>query len=89
MKTDEKTGQKGIISCIAVNPFNPKILAFGSYDKTIGFYEDSDLTEICVLTGQKGGLTHLEFSADGNRLYSGGRKVVESRSQVFIIILWF
>jgi WD40 repeat protein len=70
-----KEGQKGIISCIAVNPMNPSILAVGSYDKSIGLYEEPSITNTCVLIGQKGGLTHLKFSSDGNRLYSGGRKV--------------
>ncbi|XP_054161112.1 telomerase Cajal body protein 1-like [Oppia nitens] len=70
----DKTGQKGIISCIAVNPLNPNIIAFGSYDKSIGLYEEPSLVNICVLMGQKGGLTHIQFSADGHRLYSGGRK---------------
>ncbi|CAG2158042.1 unnamed protein product, partial [Oppiella nova] len=70
----DKTGQKGIISCIATNPLNPNIIAVGSYDRSIGLYEEPGLTNICVLLGQKGGLTHLQFSSDGNRLYSGGRK---------------
>ncbi|CAG2103388.1 unnamed protein product, partial [Medioppia subpectinata] len=69
-----KTGQKGIISCITVNPFNPNIIAVGSYDKSIGLYEEPGMTNICVLSGQRGGVTHLKFSSDGNRLYSGGRK---------------
>jgi len=55
---------------------NPNILAVGSYDKSIGLYEEPLFNNICVLVGQKGGLTHLKFSSDGNRLYSGGRKVL-------------
>ena len=30
---------------------------------------------IAVLHGHVGGVTHLRFSSDGNRLYSGARKV--------------
>ena len=30
---------------------------------------------IAILHGHVGGITHLRFSSDGNRLYSGARKV--------------
>lgn len=30
---------------------------------------------MCLVEGQVGGVTHILFSPDGNRLYSGGRKV--------------
>ena len=41
----------------------------------VGLYSDSDGSHICSLLGHSGGVTHLLFSNDGNRLYSGGRKV--------------
>jgi hypothetical protein len=31
---------------------------------------------IAVLHGHVGGITHIQFSSDGNRLYSGARKVI-------------
>jgi len=31
---------------------------------------------IAVLHGHVGGITHIEFSSDGNQLYSGARKVI-------------
>ena len=30
---------------------------------------------MCLVEGQVGGVTHIMFSPDGNKLYSGGRKV--------------
>ena len=30
---------------------------------------------MCILEGQQGGVTHLIFSPDGERLYSGERNV--------------
>jgi len=31
---------------------------------------------IAILHGHVGGITHIQFSSDGNRLYSGARKVI-------------
>ncbi|XP_015784027.1 telomerase Cajal body protein 1-like [Tetranychus urticae] len=67
-------GQHGIISCITVNPVRPEIYAAGSYSKQIGLYEEPTGEPICILEGQRGGLTHLMFSPDGTRLYSGARR---------------
>jgi WD40 repeat protein len=64
----------GIISCIAVNPLLKNMYALGSFRNKIGLYLD-DGTVISVLEGHLGGLTHLKFSHDGNKLFSGGRKV--------------
>ena len=30
---------------------------------------------MCMFQGHQGGVTHIRFSPDGNRIYSGGRKV--------------
>lgn len=35
---------------------------------------DGTFRHLCKLTGHKGGITHLAFSLDGIRLYSGARK---------------
>nr|XP_014271831.1 telomerase Cajal body protein 1 isoform X2 [Halyomorpha halys] len=66
------SGQKGLVSCISVNPLMPELFAVGTYSKSIGLYTNSD-EFVCMLTGQHGGLTHLKFSNDGMRLFSGGR----------------
>jgi WD40 repeat protein len=69
-------GINGIISCIAFSPTQNDIYALGSYNKTVALYA-TDGSVVCVLQGQCGGVTHIAFSPDGNRLYSGGRKDCE------------
>jgi hypothetical protein len=41
----------------------------------VGIYGDMNGELIAVLHGHIGGITHIKFSSDGNRLYSGARKV--------------
>ena len=48
--------------------------AAGTYLRSIGVYGTEDGAPLCILQGQAGGVTHLQFSPDGTRLYSGGRK---------------
>lgn len=69
--------QPGIISCIAVNPALKSVMAVGSYLKTVGLYHD-DGSVLCILQGHLGGVTHLKFSSDGTKLFSGGRKVSDT-----------
>ncbi|XP_072033620.1 telomerase Cajal body protein 1-like [Amphiura filiformis] len=69
----KKSGQSGIISCFAMNAYTG-LYAAGSYSKSIGLYEQSSGTSMCILEGQQGGVTHMIFSPDGEKLYSGGRK---------------
>ncbi|CAH1781527.1 unnamed protein product [Owenia fusiformis] len=68
-----KVGQTGILSCIAVCPGKP-MYAVGSYARTIGLYTEPRGKLLCMFDGHTGGVTHMIFSKDGNRLYSGGRK---------------
>uniref|UniRef100_V5HBS7 WD repeat-containing protein 79 n=2 Tax=Ixodes ricinus TaxID=34613 RepID=V5HBS7_IXORI len=68
-------GQPGIISCFAFGPQG--IYAAGSYCKTVAMYSESDGQLQFMLSGHQGGVTHLRFSPDGTRLYSGGRKDFE------------
>lgn len=75
IETAQKQGQTGIISCIAVNPADPGMYAAGSYSKTIGLYDEKSGGPEILALGHKGGVTHIKFSNDGTRLYSGGRKV--------------
>lgn len=65
--------QKGILSCIAFNPVDPKMFAVGSYSKQISLSSEADHV-FHVLDGQKGGVTHVAFCEDGSKLFSGGRK---------------
>lgn len=46
----------------------------------VGVYSESDDQLIFLLQGQQGGVTHVMFSPDGTKLYSGGRKVLSKRT---------
>ena len=35
---------------------------------------ESNNEPVCLMQSHKGGVTHLAFSSDGNKLYSGARK---------------
>ena len=41
----------------------------------VDIYVQSSGTSMCILEGQQGGVTHMTFSSDREKLYSGGRKV--------------
>eukprot|EP00242_Pyramimonas_sp_CCMP2087_P004178 CAMPEP_0198217554 /NCGR_PEP_ID=MMETSP1445-20131203/64622_1 /TAXON_ID=36898 /ORGANISM="Pyramimonas sp., Strain CCMP2087" /LENGTH=371 /DNA_ID=CAMNT_0043894293 /DNA_START=240 /DNA_END=1351 /DNA_ORIENTATION=+ len=69
-----KEGQSGILSCISHNPDRQGMMAVGSYHRTVGVYMASTLELMFVLHGHQGGVTQVRWSADGNYLYSGGRK---------------
>ncbi|KAI8567533.1 hypothetical protein RHMOL_Rhmol02G0129900 [Rhododendron molle] len=70
-----KEGQPGIISAIAFSPSHTKMLATGSYCQTTAIYSEDNMELLYILHGQEGGVTHVQFSKDGNYLYTGGRKV--------------
>ncbi|XP_072766715.1 telomerase Cajal body protein 1 [Anoplolepis gracilipes] len=60
----------GLVSCIRENPIMPGLIAFGTYSKCIGLYKDGPL---CTLkTGS--GVTQIEFSSCGMKLFSVVRK---------------
>merc|ERR1712029_39215 len=67
-------GVGGIVSCIAFNPAMPQVYAIGSYGRDLGVYLEPTPHTLCFLDGQKGGITHLQFSSDGTKLCAGGRK---------------
>uniref|UniRef100_A0A8C9TIT2 Telomerase Cajal body protein 1 n=1 Tax=Scleropages formosus TaxID=113540 RepID=A0A8C9TIT2_SCLFO len=70
----KKQGQTGIISCLAFSPRDP-VYVCGSYSRSAGLYSCQDGSLLAVLpTCHQGGITHLLFSHDGLRLYTGGRK---------------
>ncbi|OVA14428.1 WD40 repeat [Macleaya cordata] len=69
-----KEGQSGIISAIAFCPTHTGMLATGSYCQTTAIYAEDNMELLYVLHGQEGGVTHVQFSKDGNYLYTGGRK---------------
>jgi WD40 repeat protein len=68
-------GQTGIISCLAFNKQNIGMYAAGSYDKTVGIYdEDSNQLQHLLEGRHRGGVTQVLFSANGVLLFSGARK---------------
>ncbi|KAL2227841.1 UNVERIFIED_CONTAM: Telomerase Cajal body protein 1 [Sesamum indicum] len=69
-----KEGQSGIISSIAFSPTCSGMLAAGSYSQTTAIYREDNMELLYVLHGQEGGVTQVQFSKDGNYLYTGGRK---------------
>ncbi|XP_059164199.1 telomerase Cajal body protein 1-like [Physella acuta] len=75
--TQRKDGQTGIISCFAHSPDNNGLYVAGSYSRHIGMYDSTCDKLVCLMQGQQGGVTHIMFSPDGTKLYSGGRKDAE------------
>ncbi|XP_009768009.1 uncharacterized protein LOC107788521 isoform X2 [Nicotiana tabacum] len=69
-----KEGQSGIISSIAFCPSHSGLLATGSYSQSTAIHREDNMELLYVLHGQEGGVTHVQFSKDGNYLYTGGRK---------------
>lgn len=69
-----QSGQTGIISCFAMSPETDGVFAVGSYGRTVGLYSEEMAGALWLIQGQSGGVTHLQFSPDGQRLYTGGRK---------------
>ena len=69
-----KEGQSGIIAAIAFCPTHTGMLATGSYSRTTAIYREDNMELLYILHGQEGGLTNVQFSKDGNFLYTGGRK---------------
>ncbi|XP_011700964.1 PREDICTED: telomerase Cajal body protein 1 [Wasmannia auropunctata] len=63
----------GLVSCIRENPAMSGLVAFGTYSKCIGLYKDGPL---CTFkTGS--GITQIEFSPCGMKLFSVVRKSSE------------
>ena len=66
-------GQGGIVSCLDLNPAVP-VYAAGCYNRSTGLYSRDSGQLLCLLTGQRGGVTQVTFSRDGTRLYTGARR---------------
>ncbi len=59
---------------LKTNPYLTNVYALGSFSRTLGVYLEPKAQLLCLLEGQKGGITHVKFSADGSKLLAGGRK---------------
>jgi WD40 repeat protein len=69
-----RDGQAGLVSCFAFNPDRSGLLAAGAYDCTAALYDFGTRTQLALLHGHAGGVTHARFSPDGNYLYTGARR---------------
>ena len=52
------------------------LFSFYRFIDLVGIYGEPKGNLLSLVEGHQGGLTHLLFSQDGHRLYSGGRKVI-------------
>ena len=68
-----------------------QVYAVGSYGKDLGVFLEPEPHTLCYLDGQKGGITHLQFSADGTKLCAGGRKdneILGKYSQMLLLYVY-
>lgn len=42
---------------------------------TVALYYEPDGEMVCMFQGHQGGVTHIQFTPDGTKLLTGGRKV--------------
>ncbi|KAH8511963.1 hypothetical protein H0E87_009234 [Populus deltoides] len=89
-----KEGQPGIISAVAFSSTHTGMLATGSYNQTNAIYREDSMELLYILYGQEGGITHVQFSQDGNYLYTGGRKEALSNMEkhtypLYDMCFWF
>ena len=62
------------------------IVKFALVFVAVAVYSEPDGSMLCMFQGQLGGVTHLMFSPDGTRLYSGGRKVEQDLHHILYIL---
>ncbi|VDM40550.1 unnamed protein product [Toxocara canis] len=67
-------GQKGIISCVAMNPAVNGVYAAGCYGKQLAVYSDLTASAVCIFDTPSSATTHIRYSPDGNRLFVAARK---------------
>uniref|UniRef100_A0AC34G9S0 Uncharacterized protein n=1 Tax=Panagrolaimus sp. ES5 TaxID=591445 RepID=A0AC34G9S0_9BILA len=66
---DGSMGQKGILSCMAMNPLYSGSYAVGSYNGNIGYYSDQTSKLDILFETTSRNVTHLCYSPDGNKLF--------------------
>ncbi|KAB7499877.1 Telomerase Cajal body protein 1 [Armadillidium nasatum] len=63
----------GIVSAISCHPQLRSVIAAGSYSSSLALYSLQTQRPFVILQGQKKGITHIKFSGDGTKLFSGTR----------------
>ncbi|EFJ43030.1 hypothetical protein VOLCADRAFT_106969 [Volvox carteri f. nagariensis] len=63
----------GIVSCLAFSAAGD-VFAAGTYTGALGLFDARTYELLLILTGNRGGLTQVMFSSDGNYLYTGARQ---------------
>ncbi|KAG2497820.1 hypothetical protein HYH03_004090 [Edaphochlamys debaryana] len=63
----------GIVSCLAFSPTGD-VFAAGTYTGGLGVFDALTSELVLLLSGNKGGLTQVMFSPDGNYLFTGARQ---------------
>mmetsp|Transcript_23969 Transcript_23969/g.44474 ORF Transcript_23969/g.44474 Transcript_23969/m.44474 type:complete len:437 (+) Transcript_23969:1-1311(+) len=69
-----RDGQRGIIGSLAFCPDGSGLFAAGSYNGSVGLYTTNEPCARALFSAQERGVSQLLFSADGVRLFTGGRK---------------
>ncbi|GFR41503.1 hypothetical protein Agub_g2197, partial [Astrephomene gubernaculifera] len=72
-KRKQQESIAGIVSCMAFSPAGD-VFAAGTYTGALGVYDARTYELLLLLTGNRGGLTQVMFSPDGNYLYTGARQ---------------
>ncbi|EIE24132.1 WD40 repeat-like protein, partial [Coccomyxa subellipsoidea C-169] len=70
----KRLGCAGIVSCMASNEDGSGMMAAGAYSGDAAVMDERTGELLYVLQGQKGGITQVQFSRDGNFLYTGARR---------------
>uniref|UniRef100_A0AC34Q9S8 Uncharacterized protein n=1 Tax=Panagrolaimus sp. JU765 TaxID=591449 RepID=A0AC34Q9S8_9BILA len=76
IKTCDKSGigQRGMISCMAMNPVFHGSFAAGSYNSSIGLYSEQTGSVDMMFETTAKNVTHIKFSSDGTKLFYGCAK---------------
>lgn len=70
----DKSGVKGLISCLAFNPDMSGVYAAGSYANSVGLFVENQHRSVLELQHLSCGVTSIKWSKCGNNLWIGGRK---------------
>lgn len=67
-------GQRGLVSALDTAQQYGGLIACGSYAGSTYVYEKTSGSVVCSLDAHQAGVTHVRFSPDATRLWTGGRR---------------